>query len=125
MHNLKSEILKIKNKTRFVLFFYFIFFLFFGQNLLADNNKAIPLLKSSHKKEVSIQKTLSGINNDIDSIISNEDLDIENPYFIPYEILVYLQTNSFDNRFSLLKESLNSTQYNLPLFLQYHAIKIP
>ncbi|MET3021984.1 hypothetical protein [Flavobacterium hydatis] len=124
MQNTKKEFFKIKNKTRFVLFFYFIFFLFLGQNILANTNN-ITQLKDNCKKEISIKKKLSAINNDIDSAFSSEDSDIENHYFIPNKIQVYLQINSFDNRFSLLKKSQNSRHFHLPLFIQYHAIKIP
>ncbi|KFF13762.1 hypothetical protein [Flavobacterium hydatis] len=85
----------------------------------------ITQLKDNCKKEISIKKKLSAINNDIDSAFSSEDSDIENHYFIPNKIQVYLQINSFDNRFSLLKKSQNSRHFHLPLFIQYHAIKIP
>jgi hypothetical protein len=124
MRNTKNGFFKTENKTRFVLFFYFILFLFFGQNILANTNN-VTQLSDSCKKEISIKKSFSAINNDIDSAFASEDSDIENHYFILYKIPVYLQINSFDTRFSLLKESQNGAHFHLPLFLQYHAIKIP
>lgn len=92
-------------------------------NSLASKN-AIQL-NHSFKKESSIQKESPALNTDLDSTLSFEDFDMENVGLFTYKRLVCIQINLFDSRFCLLKEFQNRTQFHLPLFLRYYAIKIP
>lgn len=115
---------KIQNKTKYVLLFTFIFLLFSGFTLLSNdgNSHSLP---HQLKKESTIGKAFSVVNSDINSAISLEDLDLENLSFITYKTFHYFEISLFDNRSSILQDRQIRVQSHLPLFLRYHAIKIP
>lgn len=115
--------IKMENKTKYVLLFIFIFFFFSGFTLLSatDNSLSLP----HHLKKSTVGKSLSLVNNNINAEFSLEDLDYENPGLILYPTFTSLPTNSFDNRSPILGDHQIRIPFHLPLFLRYHAIKIP
>lgn len=121
--NKKYKGSEFKNETKFVLFFSFVFIFFLAFSLLS-NAKTSTLLTDSLKKENTIQKSFSELNNDSGTEFSLEDLDFDNPDFILPKAFASLQINSFDNRSQILGDYQIKIQFHLPLFLRYHAIKI-
>lgn len=116
--------IKMENKTGYVLLFTFIFLLFFGFTLLSNTNNSTSLPQQL-KKESTISKSLSLVNNDSSAEFSLEDFDCENPGLILYPAFTSLPINSFDNRSQILGDHQIRIPFHLPLFLRYHAIKIP
>lgn len=114
----------MENKTKYVLLFTSIFLLFFGFTLLSNTGNSTSLPQQL-KKESTIGKSLSLVNNDISAEFSLEDLDFDNPGLILYPAFISLPINSFDNRSPILGDHQIRIQFHLPLFLRYHAIKIP
>lgn len=116
--------IKMENKTGYVLLFTFIFLLFFGFTVLSntDNSTSLP---QQLKKESTLGKSLSLVNNDSSAEISLEDLDFDNPGLILYPAFTSLPINSFDNGSPILGDHQIRIPFHLPLFLRYHAIKIP
>ncbi|MFH7005221.1 hypothetical protein [Flavobacterium bizetiae] len=114
----------MENKTKYVLLFTSIFLLFFSFTLLSNTGNSTSLPQQL-KKESTIGKSLSLVNNDISAEFSLEDLDFDNPGLILYPAFTSLQINSFDNRSQILGDHQIRIQFHLPLFLRYHAIKIP
>lgn len=112
------------NKTHLVLLFVFIWLFCLGFSLLPNTKTSLPL-SHNFKKESTVHTAFSLLNTDIDSEFSLEDFDLDNPCFIPYKTFVYLQqVDSFGNCSQILKDHPVRIQFHLPLFLQYHAIKI-
>jgi hypothetical protein len=124
IYNKRNSALEIKNKTSFVLLSGILFLFFLSFNLFHDSKNSF-LLQDNFKKEAAINKTFALADSDINAAISLDDLDLDNPLFISYKTFPSLQINSFDNRSSILKEHQITIQFHLPLFLRYHAIKIP
>ena len=116
--------IKIENKTGYVLLSSFIFLLFFGFTVLS-NSCNFTSLPQQLKKESTLGKSLSLVNNDISAEFSLEDLDFDNPGLILYPTSTSLPINSFDNRSPILGDHQIRIPFHLPLFLRYHAIKIP
>ncbi|KQB39396.1 hypothetical protein RC62_1077 [Flavobacterium aquidurense] len=122
-YNKINSALEIKNKTNFVLLFSVIFLFFLSFNLFL-NSKTSFLLQENSKKESLLNKVFALADNHTNAAISLEDIDLDNFFFISYKIFTYLQINSFDSR-SILKDHQITIQFHLPLFLRYHALKIP
>lgn len=116
--------IKIENKTGYVLLSSFIFLLFFGFIVLSNTGNSTSLPQQL-KKESTLGKSLSLVNNDVSAEFSLEDLDFDNPGLILYPAFTSLPINSFDNRSPILGDHQIRIPFHLPLFLRYHAIKIP
>jgi hypothetical protein len=124
LYNKRNSALEIKNQTSFVLLFSILFLFFLSFDLFHDSKNSF-LLQDNFKKVIAINKTFALADSDINAAISLDDLDVDNSLFISYKTFPSLQINSFDNRSSIQKEHQITIQFHLPLFLRYHAIKIP
>lgn len=122
-YNKINSALETKNKTNFVLLFSFIFLFFLSFNLFL-NSKTSHLLQDNSKNESVINKAYALADINAGSAISLDDIDLGNPFFVSSKTFTPLSINSFDNR-SILKDHQIRIQFHLPLFLRYHAIKIP
>jgi hypothetical protein len=114
---------KCENKARFVLFFAFIYLFSLSLPLFANTPTSSISFLQNCKKEFSTKKTFSTINNNTDSILSIDDVEMDTICISTFKILICL-INSVDNQSLFLKDCQSRMQFHVPLFLVYQDIRI-